>query len=211
MILSIIFTIAYLLGSIPAAIWIGKYFYGIDIRERGSGNAGATNTFRILGWKAAIPVLFIDILKGFLAVKVMLLFDMPPHPESLKIQMMSGILAAIGHIFPVFARFRGGKGVATLTGVVLAVEPTILLFAFPVFLLTLIFTRYVSLSSILAVLSIPFIFFFVLEHTETDYLIFSIVLISIVVFTHWQNIIRLITGKENAFSLNRKNDDNKHK
>lgn len=201
--------IAYLLGSIPTAVLISKYFYGIDVREKGSGNAGATNTFRILGAKAAIPVLFIDILKGFLAVKLILISGLGHQPEALKIQMLSGILASLGHIFPVFAKFRGGKGVATLTGVVLAIEPNALLFALPVFILTVLITRFVSLGSILATVSLPFVFLFILHLTRFEYLVFSLIIITIVIFTHWKNILRLMEGKENAFSLNRKSHDSK--
>jgi len=207
--LTICIIIAYLLGSIPTSIWIGKFFYNIDVRQAGSGSTGATNTFRILGSKAAVPVLFIDILKGFLAVKLPLILFPVSFSEITEIQMLCGGIAAFGHIFPVFANFKGGKGVATLTGVILAISPMVLLFSFPVFILTLIITHYVSLGSILATVSIPFVYFFILKNTGQSFLFFSLALIAIIIYTHRQNILRLISGRENAFSLNKKTNERK--
>src|SRR5687768_13215686 len=115
---------AYLLGSIPSAVWIGKRFYGIDVREFGSGNAGATNTFRVLGKKAGIPVLLIDIFKGWLAVQLAYLSSYRiDSVEFVNLELVLGIAALIGHIFPVYVGFRGGKGIATLLGVVIGVHP----------------------------------------------------------------------------------------
>ena len=116
---------AYILGSIPTSIWVGKIFYHIDIREHGSGNAGATNTFRVMGARAGFPVFFIDMLKGYAAVKMLYLTDfyIPETGQFVNFQLALGLVAMIGHIFPIFANFRGGKGVATLTGVVLALHP----------------------------------------------------------------------------------------
>src|ERR1700751_673862 len=118
--------LAYLCGSIPTAVWIGLAFYNVDVREFGSGNAGATNTFRVLGKKEGVPVLVMDIVKGILAVALAHFSDFPSHSNPLvNYQVALGIAAVIGHIFPVFAGFRGGKGVATLVGVCLAIVPQI--------------------------------------------------------------------------------------
>src|ERR1700740_2919718 len=139
---------AYVLGSIPTAVWIGKLFYGIDVREFGSGNAGATNTFRVLGKKAGIPVLIIDILKGFGAVCLAHFGNYSVGaPEFINFQIALGVSSLLGHIFPILAGFRGGKGVATLLGVVLAVQPGAASLALVVFLIVLLSFNYVSLAS----------------------------------------------------------------
>src|SRR6201747_1520560 len=143
--------LAYLCGSIPTAVWIGLAFYGVDVREYGSGNAGATNTFRVLGKKAGIPVMLIDILKGFTATNLAFLIPIPgPHSNYISYQLALGIAAVMGHLFPVFAGFRGGKGIATLFGMVLAIHLQAALLCVIVFILVLLITRYVSLSSIVA-------------------------------------------------------------
>jgi len=145
----LIFT-AYLLGSIPTSVWIGKSFYGIDVREFGSGNAGATNTFRVLGKKAGIPVLIIDILKGTAAVALAYLSGFEQQSdEFINLQLGLGIAALIGHIFPVFAGFRGGKGVATILGIVVCIVPVSCSLVLVVFLIVLFSTRMVSLASML--------------------------------------------------------------
>ena len=147
---------AYLLGSIPTAVWWGKRYYGIDVREFGSGNSGATNTFRVLGKKAGIPVLAIDILKGIFAV---LLAHLSPYTYDtnpfVNIELGLGIAALVGHIFPIYAGFRGGKGVATILGVVICLTPLTSLMVLFVFLTVLLTTRFVSLSSILMILFFP--------------------------------------------------------
>ena len=156
---------AYLLGSIPSAVWWGKRYYGIDVREFGSGNAGATNTFRVLGKKAGIPVLFIDIIKGTSAV--LLAFLSPFVFESnqfVNLQLGLGIAALVGHVFPIFAGFRGGKGVATILGIVICLTPITSLMVLGVFLIVLLATRYVSLSSMTAGLSFPFFLNIVLKN-----------------------------------------------
>jgi len=205
----ILIIISYLLGSIPTSVWIGKYFYKIDVRQVGSGSSGATNTFRTLGTKAAIPVLFIDIFKGFLATKMPSILFESINFDFFQTQMICGLIAVFGHIFPIFAGFRGGKGIATLTGVILGISPLVLLFAFPVFILTLIISHYVSLGSILATISIPFVYYFILGKNENYFLFFSLLIILIVICTHWKNIFRLLNGKENVFSLNRKSNGRK--
>ena len=135
--------IAYILGSIPSALIVGKVGYNVDIREHGSGNLGATNTFRILGKKAGIIVTLADILKGTAAVLIPILFDADIHP------LLIGLFAVIGHTYPVFAKFKGGKAVATSGGIILGIYPLLFLIMVGTFLLTLYLTKYVSLSSMI--------------------------------------------------------------
>ena len=142
---------AYLIGSLPFSILAGKLLKGIDIREYGSGNAGATNTFRVLGKKAGIPVLVLDILKGYAAVSLAFFCGYEPHTEMyINFSLAYGIAAVLGHVFPIYVGFRGGKGVATLLGMMIAVFPFAALLSIGIFIITLFFSRYVSLSSILA-------------------------------------------------------------
>lgn len=155
---------AYLLGSIPSAVWVGRLFHGIDVREHGSGNAGATNVIRVLGWKTGIPVLLFDMAKGFLAAMLPRLFNLAPQDSAMlvNLQIFTGLMAITGHIFPVFAGFRGGKGVATITGVVLSIHPLVTLTCFLVFVAILLITGYVSVSSMTAGIVFPismFLFF----------------------------------------------------
>jgi len=197
---------AYLLGSIPSAVWIGKAFYGIDVRKHGSKNAGATNTFRVLGVKAGIPVLLIDALKGTAACCLAYFIDwlIPETHEFINSQFIFGVAAVLGHVFPIFAGFRGGKGVATITGIVLAIAPIPTLVAMGVFVVTLLLSRYVSLSSILAGLSFPFLVIFVFK-TQVNSMIFFSILVSIVLLlTHRKNIERLIHKQENKANLFKK-------
>src|SRR5476649_2955316 len=147
--------LAYLCGSIPTAVWIGQAFYGVDVREYGSGNAGATNTFRVLGKRAGIPVMLIDIAKGFTATHFLpkiigVSITGGHHALLINYELALGIAAVMGHLFPVFAGFRGGKGIATLFGMVLAVNLHAALLAIAVFIVVLLITKYVSLSSITA-------------------------------------------------------------
>src|SRR5512133_232653 len=149
--------LAYLIGSIPTAVWVGTLFYRIDIREHGSGNAGATNTIRVLGYKAGIPVMLLDVFKGWFAVQLAFLL---PHDQFSAdtltyIRIALAIAAVVGHVFPLWAGFRGGKGVGTLAGVGIALFPLALLIVLGVFILTLAITRYVSVSSILGALVFP--------------------------------------------------------
>ena len=188
---------AYLLGSIPTAVWWGKRYYGIDVREFGSGNAGATNTFRVLGKKAGIPVLFIDIVKGTSAV--LLAFLSPFVFESnqfVNLQLGLGIAALVGHVFPIFAGFRGGKGVATILGVVICLTPITSLMVLGVFLIVLLATRYVSLSSMTAGLSFPFFLNIVLKNQNQTLLIFSLFVAVLLILTHKKNIVRLLKRQE---------------
>lgn len=191
--------LAYLLGSIPTSVWVGKIFYRTDIRTQGSGNAGATNMIRILGAKAGIPVLLLDIFKGWAAVELIHLFPVPFETENQMALFRIGLgaTAVIGHVFPVFAGFRGGKGVATLLGVGIAIFPVASLVTLGIFVIVFIPFRYVSLASISAALAFPFIDIFLLGHR--DVLPLMILAIAIAIFiplTHRKNIYRLIHGTE---------------
>ncbi len=193
---------AYLLGSIPTAVWWGKRYYGIDVREFGSGNAGATNTFSVLGKKAGIPVLFIDIIKGTLAV---LLAHFSPFVfdsnQFVNLELGLGIAALVGHVFPIFAGFRGGKGVATILGIVICLTPITSLMVLGVFLIVLLATKYVSLSSITAGLSFPFFLNIVLKNQNQTLLIFSMFVAALLIITHKKNISRLIKRQESKVNL----------
>ncbi|GAB4449220.1 MAG: glycerol-3-phosphate 1-O-acyltransferase PlsY [Bacteroidia bacterium] len=189
--------IAYLLGSIPTSVWIGKYFYNIDIREHGSGNAGATNTFRVLGKTPGIIVLIIDILKGSAAVSLAYLFeDTLPVNEFVDIEIGLAIACVFGHIFPVFAGFRGGKGVATLLGATIIITPISCALALVVFLIVLFSTRYVSLSSMSAGISYPLILHLILHNHQKTLTIYSILIAILLIITHRKNIRRLLAKKE---------------
>jgi acyl phosphate:glycerol-3-phosphate acyltransferase len=199
--------LAYLIGSISSAVLVSKRFYGIDIREHGSGNAGATNTFRILGKNAGIIVMVADMLKGFLAVKLSLVSSYAWTSEPfLNLQVMLGIAAVLGHIFPIFAGFRGGKGIATLFGMILGIQPLVAVSLVGVFMLMLLATRYVSLSSISASIAFPLLILFIFREPELSYKIFAIGTAALVVLTHHKNITRLITGSESKVPIFKKRD-----
>jgi glycerol-3-phosphate acyltransferase PlsY len=193
---------AYLLGSIPTAVWWGKRYYGIDVREFGSGNSGATNTFRVLGKKAGIPVLVIDIFKGTAAV---LLAHFAPFVfdtnEFVNLELGLGIAVLIGHVFPLFAGFRGGKGVATILGVVICLTPITSLLVLLVFMIVLLSTRYVSISSMTAGLSFPFFLNIVLKNQNQILLLFSVFVAILLIITHKKNIYRLLKKQESKVDL----------
>lgn len=199
---AVLIILAYLIGSIPTAVWIGKAFYNIDVREFGSGNAGATNTFRVLGQKAGIPVLIIDILKGSLAV---LLASLSPYvfesDEFVNLQLSLGIAALVGHIFPVFAGFRGGKGVATILGIVMCILPLSCSVALLIFLIVLFASRMVSLSSMMAGVAFPFILHFIFGNTNPILTTFSIVVALLLIVTHRKNIIRIVNKQESKIKF----------
>lgn len=200
---------AYLLGSIPSAVWIGKKYYGIDIREHGSKNAGATNTLRVLGKKAAIPVFGIDVAKGFAAV---MLYNLSPYKGAdfefyLKLILVGAVV--LGHIFPIFAGFKGGKGVATLTGSVLGVYPPGILLCLLTFAIILAVTHYVSLSSMVAGSLFPIYTRFVLGNKHIPLLIFGCIAALMLIWTHRKNIGRLIAGTESKTYLFPRKDKNK--
>ena len=201
-----LFIIAYLLGSIPAAVWIGKIFHGIDVRDHGSGNAGFTNAMRVLGVKTGIPVLILDIAKGFLAVYIIRLFpdEVLTEFNSQLFPILLGLLAIFGHIFPVMAQFRGGKGVATGLGLLLGLYPLGAGLAFAVFLLILFTTRYVSLGSILASISFPIWVLIWYPGQNISLIVFSFFLTALILFTHRGNLKRLVNGKERKVYFKKK-------
>jgi glycerol-3-phosphate acyltransferase PlsY len=199
---------AYLVGSIPTAIILGKIFKGIDIRQHGSGNAGATNVFRVLGWQAGLIVLLIDMGKGLLAT--LLIYKIAQGSvaiESVLLQIISGLAAIFGHIWTVFAGFKGGKGVGTGAGMIIGLTPGAVLLGIIIFLITVVITRYVSLGSILGSLSIPAYLF--VRHVAlnasipTPLLIFGIFVPLLIIFTHRSNIERIMKGTENKFRFSK--------
>lgn len=201
--------VAYLFGSIPSAVWIGQAFYGIDVREYGSGNAGATNTFRVLGKKAGIPVMLVDIAKGWTATNLAYFIGLsvtgPEHSvQYVNYQLALGIVAVMGHLFPVFAGFRGGKGIATLFGMILAVHLPASLFCVLVFLIVLLLTRYVSLSSISAGFTFPLTVIFVYQESVKAIIIYGMCICILILVTHQKNIERLLRGKESKVNLFKK-------
>lgn len=197
---------AYLFGSVPSAVWIGQAFYGIDVREYGSGNAGATNTFRVLGTKAGITVMVLDILKGFTATNLAYFIGLSitgPHNsiQFVNYQLALGITAVMGHLFPVFAGFRGGKGIATLFGMVLAVHFQASVVCVSVFLIVLMLTRYVSLSSIAAGFSFPLSIIFIFHSPLRSIVLYGMCICVLILITHQKNIERLLKGKESKINM----------
>jgi len=190
--------LAYLLGSIPAAVWIGKRFHNIDVRQHGSGNAGTTNTIRVLGWKTGIPVLLIDIAKGWLATMLPVFFHLAEPGSALMtdLEILTGVIAIIGHIFPLFAGFRGGKGVASVFGVFLALQPLLTLCCIGIFLVILFITGIVSVSSMSAGISFPVFLFLFFDTPSIIFKIFSILVAIALLITHRKNIGRLLRGEE---------------
>nr|WP_299418482.1 glycerol-3-phosphate 1-O-acyltransferase PlsY [uncultured Emticicia sp.] len=191
---------AYLAGSIPTAVWYGNIFHGIDVRQHGSGNAGATNSLRTLGKKAGIIVLIIDFLKGYLAVKAASLLS--TEKDSI-LPLIMGLAVILGHIFPIFAQFRGGKGVATAMGVMVAIFPWAALGCLLVFMSTIFTTKYVSFASLLGALSFPIQLIFNLWNDNADkYSIgFAWLIFIILAIMHRQNIQRLLKGTESKFGV----------
>ncbi len=191
---------AYLLGSIPTSVWLGKALKGVDLREHGSGNAGATNAFRVLGKPIGSAVLVLDMLKGFLAVNLALLqHELVPGSEAWMILKIGlGLLAVVGHIFPVFAGFRGGKGVATITGVALAIHPLAALAAMGIYLLVFLLTRISAMGSLTAVLTYPIWINWVFKSEYLTIRIFSLLVVLLVLITHRSNILRLVRGEEKS-------------
>jgi acyl phosphate:glycerol-3-phosphate acyltransferase len=196
--LVIVVLLAYLLGSIPAAVWIGKTFHNIDVRQHGSGNAGTTNVIRVLGWKTGIPVLLIDVAKGWLAATLPVFFGLAEHGSALitNLQIIAGVIAIVGHIFPVFAGFRGGKGVATVFGVLLAIQPLLTICCFGVFLIVLLITGIVSISSMSAGIAFPIFLFLLFDTPSVIFKVFSILVAIALLITHRKNIDRLMKGEE---------------
>ena len=200
---------AYLFGSIPTAVWIGQAFYGIDVREYGSGNAGATNTFRVLGKKAGLAVMILDILKGFTATNLAYLIGLSvtgPHSsvQFANYQLALGITAVMGHLFPIFAGFRGGKGIATLFGMILAVHFPAAMLCVLVFVTVLLISKYVSLSSILSGFTFPLSIIFVFQSPIRSVVLYGMCICVLILVTHQKNIERLLKGKESKVYLFKK-------
>ncbi len=198
--------VSYIIGSMPTALWVGKAFYGIDIRQHGSGNSGATNTFRVLGKKAGISVLLIDIIKGLTAASIVRYYDFVEigSVRYVNLQLLFGLTAVIGHIFPIFANFKGGKGIATLLGMVIGIHYLSALACIGLFLVILFSTRYVSLSSILSAIAFPLIAVIIYKNEEPLFVAFGIAAAIMVVLTHQKNIKRLVAGNENKAKLLKK-------
>lgn len=201
--------IAYLIGSISSSIILGRFIYGVDVRDYGSKNPGANNTQRIFGWKMGLVVLAFDLLKGVAAACLVFFMPFKPETNSFVItQIVFGFAAIMGHIFPIYHNFRGGKGVATLCGVLLAIHPFAVLICTVIFLVVFIITRYVSVSVIAAVTCFPFLvntlFALWLDPKETFTVkIFSILVGITIWLTHLSNLKRLYHGKEEKFSIKR--------
>lgn len=205
--------LAYLLGSIPTAVWFGRAVFKLDVRQHGSGNPGATNTFRVLGKRAGFIVMLGDIMKGLLAasIAVVLMRLNYIEPESLvNVKLVLGVVAVVGHIFSVFLGFKGGKGVATLLGMMISVHYEVALLCIVVFLITLLVSKYVSLASLISALAFPTFLLFVprFQTNETMLIAFGFFLFVVIVWTHNKNIKRLIEGAESKTYLikNQKKD-----
>lgn len=195
--------LAYLIGSVPTAVWVSKYFFDIDIRDYGSGNAGATNTYRVLGAKWGTIVMIIDMLKAIIAVKLAFLLPLSFDNDIylVNMQLGLGLAAVLGHIFPIWADFRGGKGVATLFGMVLGIQPNVALCCVGIFILVLYLTRWVSLSSILASVAFPVFILVIFNEPEKLYRVFAITVAMLVLLTHQKNIGRLLRGSESKVPI----------
>ena len=209
----ILIILAYLIGSIPSALIISRKFFGVDIRDYGSGNMGATNTFRVLGSKYGTIVMVLDILKGAVAVGLynMLPYYFPSDAEAQRTNFMIGLglAAVVGHIFPIYANFKGGKGVATLFGMILAVQPVVAISCVGVFLIVLYLTRYVSLSSILAALFLPISVLWIWNDDVVLYRVFALLVAVLVIFTHQKNIGRILRGVESRVPILKHRDRRK--
>ncbi len=195
--------LAYLIGSIPSSVWIGRLFFGIDVRKKGSGNAGATNTIRVLGAKAGIPVLAIDVVKGWFAVYLANIFA-PSYYDDwqiINLKIVLALVATLGHIFPIYVGFKGGKGVATMVGIMIALYPDVFLFVLGVFILVFVLFKYVSLASVFAAISFPFIVYFFSREHYTTLVLFSVLVAVFIPITHTKNLRRLRAGEERKFSI----------
>jgi glycerol-3-phosphate acyltransferase PlsY len=200
--------LSYLLGSIPSAVWVGQAFYGIDVRDYGSGNAGATNTFRVLGKKAGVGVLLMDVIKGFTAAcLVNYLPEVSPlihKTQYINLQLLFGLSAVLGHLFPIFAGFKGGKGIATLFGMLIAIHFISAIACLAIFVFILFATRFVSLSSISAAIVFPIQLIWIFKRHEPLFIAFGVCAALLVILTHRKNINRLLTGNENKARLLRR-------
>ena len=209
----LLIVLAYFIGSVPTAVWISKSMFGIDIRDYGSGNAGATNTFRVIGSKWGTVVMIVDILKGVAATSLYILLPNYLTDELHRTNLMIGLglAAVVGHIFPIWASFKGGKGVATLLGMAVAIQPVVAICCVGVFLLVLYLTRFVSLSSILAGVSFMVFILFIFNEKETLYRIFAVMVALMVVLTHQKNIGRILKGTESKVPIFKSRDRRKQR
>ncbi len=200
----ILIIIAYLLGSIPASVWIGKVVKGIDVRNFGSGNAGTTNAIRVLGLRNGVAVLVIDCLKGFLAVMLSKIFVPEVANDNLLMlfRFTLAIIAVVGHIFPVFAGFKGGKGIATMVGAMFALMPLSLLLAIGVFIIVFLITHTVSISSVIAAVSFPWFCLIFGRYADIYHIIFAVIAAVAIIITHRHNIVRIFNGTEPRLHLN---------
>lgn len=197
----IIILLAYMIGSIPTSVWVGKVFFKIDVREHGSRNAGATNAIRVFGWKAGLPVFLFDVFKGWLAVMLSEFFLSNQLDNDQLVFLKIGLAAAVvlGHVFPMFAGFRGGKGVATLLGVGMALYPLTVWVVLLIFVVVLLITGYVSLGSLTGAILFPLIDIFIFKQ-DNIWLIGLAVLVALFIpLTHRNNIKRLLKGTESKF------------
>jgi glycerol-3-phosphate acyltransferase PlsY len=225
-----IVAVSYLIGSVPTSIIAGRMLKGIDIRKFGSGNAGGTNAFRVLGWKVGLAVTLVDIAKGTIAAVLVVGF-FKGHPigafpdiNEVALSLIAGMAAVIGHVFTVFAGFKGGKGVSTAAGMLIGIAPVSMLMVIAVFLLAVSVSRYVSVGSILAAIAFPLIIairkyvfdlgagldytvfgkWFVHDSLDYHLLIFGGIVAAAIIYTHRANIKRLFSGTENRLSFGRK-------
>ena len=198
--------LAYLTGAFPSAVWVGKTFYKIDVREFGSGNAGATNTFRVLGKKAGIPVLIMDIFKGWVCVNyILFLTNIPQSAEAVfEIQLAFGIAAVIGHLFPIYTGFRGGKGIATLLGLLIGLHAVAALYSILVFVIVFLISKYVSLGSIIASIAFPILVILILGSTNASLNLFAFFVPILSLITHQKNIERLLRSEETKVKFGKK-------
>ena len=205
--------LSYLIGSIPTSVWVSKYFFEIDIRDYGSGNAGATNTYRILGKKWGTFVMIADMVKGVIGTSlyIFLPFYLTHELQRTNLMIGLGLAAVVGHIFPIWADFKGGKGVATLFGMAVAIQPLVALCCVGVFLLVLYLTRFVSLSSILAGVSFMVFILFIFNEHETLYRIFAVLVALMIVLTHQKNITRILKGTESKVPILKYRDRRKQR
>lgn len=210
---TLILILSYLVGSIPGSLWTGKLLYGVDIRKHGSKNAGATNAFRVLGWKAGVLATVIDLGKGLFAAGVIAFLRIDPIPTwglvpwqaVTVVCLLAGLAAIVGHMFPIWAKFKGGKGVNTAAGVLFALTPLTMAITLGVFFIVLLTSRYVSLASILAAITFPSAvairrYLFDIESLDPSLLVFSAVMALAIIIAHRSNIRRLLRGNENRVS-----------
>jgi glycerol-3-phosphate acyltransferase PlsY len=199
--------LAYLTGAFPSAVWVGKTFYNTDVREYGSGNAGATNTFRVLGKGAGIPVLLMDVFKGWLSVSYVNFIsnvDILSSELFFENQLAFGIAAVIGHLFPIYTGFRGGKGIATMLGLLIGLQPLAALFSFVVFVFVFLISKYVSLGSVIASFAFPIFVILVLGSINSSLNLFAIFVPILSLITHQKNIERLARGEETKIKFGKK-------